>query len=97
MGSGGAHALLPPGKTGNLNLKEYKQNIKQTKKATLDYIVKPLGQLVRVSSTPLQRLHTPPIYVVVFNGPLGDLKSQGKLILREASHLYAFSGYPVRT
>jgi hypothetical protein len=39
----------------------------------------------------LLRLHLRPIDVVVFHGPQGDL------VLRGASRLDAFSGYPVRT
>ena len=38
-----------------------------------------------------------PINVVVFYGPTGLSRSQGKLILKEASRLDAFSAYPVRT
>ncbi len=39
----------------------------------------------------LRRFHTRPINVVVYHG------SRGELVLREASRLDAFSGYPVRT
>lgn len=39
----------------------------------------------------LLRLHLWPIDVVVFHGPQGDL------VLKGASRLDAFSGYPVRT
>ena len=39
----------------------------------------------------LLRLHLRPIDVVVYHGPQGDL------VLRGASRLDAFSGYPVRT
>ena len=39
----------------------------------------------------LLRLHLRPIDVVVFHGP------QGYLVLRGASRLDAFSGYPVRS
>ncbi len=39
----------------------------------------------------LPRLHLRPIDVVVFHGP------QGYLVLRGASRLDAFSGYPVRS
>ena len=39
----------------------------------------------------LPHFHTRPIDVVVFHGPRGDL------VLRGASRLDAFSGYPVRT
>ena len=39
----------------------------------------------------LLRLHVRPIDVVVYHGPWGDL------VLRGASRLDAFSGYPVRT
>ena len=39
----------------------------------------------------LPRLHLQPIDVVVFHGPQGDL------VLKGASRLDAFSGYPVRT
>ena len=59
------------------------------------------GQAARAISTSQlnvsQRFHTSPINVVVFDGPLGSLKLQGDLILKEASRLDAFSGYPVRT
>ena len=58
------------------------------------------GQASRPISTgklnTLLCLHTRPINVVVYNGPLGD-RSQGYLILKEASRLDAFSGYPFRT
>ena len=58
-------------------------------------------QVARLISTGqlriLLRFHTQPINVVVFNEPLGDLKSLGNLILKEASRLDAFSGYPFRT
>ena len=39
----------------------------------------------------LPRLHLQPIDVVVYHGP------QGYLVLKGASRLDAFSGYPVRT
>ena len=59
------------------------------------------GQASRAISTgqlhALPRVHTPPINVVVFNGPSGTLKVQGDLILGRASRLDAFSGYPFRT
>src|SRR5512145_974181 len=58
------------------------------------------GQASRsISTGQLNRLpcvHTRPINVVVSNGPLGDC-SQGDLVLRGASRLDAFSGYPFRT
>ena len=58
------------------------------------------GQASRPISTgklnALLHLHTRPINVVVYNGPLGDC-SRGYLILKEASRLDAFSGYPFRT
>lgn len=58
------------------------------------------GQASRPISTgklnTLLRLHTQPINVVVYNGPSGDC-SQGYLILKEASRLDAFSGYPFHT
>ena len=41
-------------------------------------------------------LHRPPINVVVFHGPY-SLEVMGSLILRWASRLDAFSGYPVQT
>ena len=41
--------------------------------------------------------HTQPINVLVSNGSLEDIQSQGNLILRQASRLDAFSGYPFRT
>ena len=59
------------------------------------------GQASRPISTgqlnTLLRLHTQPINVVVYNGPLGVAYAQGYLILKEASRLDAFSGYPFRT
>ena len=59
------------------------------------------GQAARAISTgqlnASRRFHTLPINVVVSDGPLGSLKLQGDLILKEASRLDAFSGYPVRT
>jgi hypothetical protein len=58
------------------------------------------GQASRSISTgklnTLLRLHTRPINVVVSNGPLGAF-AQGDLVLRGASRLDAFSGYPFRT
>ena len=58
------------------------------------------GQASRSISTgklnALLRLHTRPINVVVSNGPSGG-KPQGDLVLRWASRLDAFSGYPFRT
>ena len=59
------------------------------------------GQASRVISTgklnASPRLHIPPINLVVFKGPSGSSKLQGDLILKGASRLDAFSGYPVRT
>ena len=53
------------------------------------------GQAYRAISTGqlsvLPRLHLRPIDVVVYHGPQGDL------VLRGASRLDAFSGYPVRS
>jgi hypothetical protein len=43
----------------------------------------------------LPRLHRPPINVVVYHGPY-SLEVMGSLILRWASRLDAFSGYPVQ-
>ena len=58
------------------------------------------GQASRSISTGklnvLPRLHRRPINVVVSNGPLGGYP-QGDLVLRLASRLDAFSGYPLRT
>ena len=59
------------------------------------------GQASRAISTgklnASPRLHIPPINLVVFKGPSGSSKLQGDLILKGASRLDAFSGYPVRT
>ena len=59
------------------------------------------GQAARPISTgklsALLHVHIPPINVVVFDEPLGELNSQGDLILRWVSRLDAFSGYPDRT
>ena len=58
------------------------------------------GQASRPISTgqlnALLHLHTQPINVVVYNGSSGAY-AQGYLILKEASRLDAFSGYPFRT
>ncbi len=48
----------------------------------------------------LLRLHTRPINLVVFEGPLGESAetgSRGDLVLGWVSRLDAFSGYPFRT
>ena len=59
------------------------------------------GQASRAISTgklhALLRFHTRPINVVVFDDPSGTSRVQGDLILRGASRLDAFSGYPFRT
>ena len=44
----------------------------------------------------LLRLHRRPINLVVYQGSY-SLKGMGELILRPASRLDAFSGYPIRT
>ncbi len=44
----------------------------------------------------LLRFHTQPINVLVLNESSGN-KFQGDLVLKEASRLDAFSGYPFRT
>ena len=44
----------------------------------------------------LLRLHSRPIDLVVYQGSY-SLKGMGELILRPASRLDAFSGYPIRT
>jgi len=43
----------------------------------------------------LLRVHVPPINVVVYHGPY-SLEGMGGLILRWASRLDAFSGYPIQ-
>src|SRR6266576_3579029 len=51
-----------------------------------------------ISTGPLNallRLHVPPIDVVVYHGPY-SLEGMGGLILRWASRLDAFSGYPIQ-
>ena len=60
-------------------------------------MVKPHVQLVLVSSMHSLHLHTQPINVVVLNGTLAGLNPEGDLVLKGASRLDAFSGYPVRT
>ena len=61
----------------------------------LDLFVTGTNQAYRAISTgqlnALLRLHLRPIDVVVYDG------SQGYLVLRGASRLDAFSGYPVRS
>ena len=59
-------------------------------------MVKPHDLLVPVSSAPLLRFHTRPINLVVYEGSLGAC-GPGYLVLRPASRLDAFSGYPFRT
>ena len=41
-------------------------------------------------------LHLPPIDLVVFQGPTVVRRRHRNLVLRGASHLDAFSGYPFR-
>jgi len=51
-----------------------------------------------ISTAPLNallRVHVPPIDVVVYHGPY-SLEGMGGLILRWASRLDAFSGYPIQ-
>ncbi len=59
------------------------------------------GQASRAISTArlhvLPRFHLPPINVIVSHGPSELLTKLGVLILRGASHLDAFSGYPFPT
>jgi hypothetical protein len=43
---------------------------------------------------PLRALHTQPIKLVVYEWSLVPIAREGDLILRLASHLDAFSGYP---
>ncbi len=58
------------------------------------------GQAARAISTgwlhSLLNFHTQPINLVVFEGSSGTSRVQGNLILKGASRLDAFSGYPVR-
>ena len=60
-----------------------------------DFVVTGSNQAYRAISTgqlnALLRLHLRPIDVVVYHGP------QGYLVLRGASRLDAFSGYPFRS
>lgn len=59
------------------------------------------GQASRKISTgrlnTLLHLYRQPINQIISLVPLGALKTQGCLILRKASRLDAFSGYPVQT
>ena len=63
-------------------------------------LIKLYGQVSRAISTgklnALPRLHTQPINLVVYEGPLAPF-GVGDLILGQASRLYAFSGYLFRT
>jgi len=63
--------------------------------------LKMYGQASRPISTgqlhTLLRFHLQPIYLVVFQGPSDRCYPVGYPILRGASRLYAFSGYPFRT
>ena len=54
-----------------------------------------LISIARLCTSPY--LHLRPINRIVSPECLGNLKSQGSLILRRASRLDAFSGYPFRT
>ena len=54
-----------------------------------------VGQLVPLGSNALLRFHLRPIDVVVSHGP-SSLRT-GTFILEPASHLDAFSAYPIRT
>ncbi len=59
------------------------------------------GQAARSISTgrlnALLHVHLQPINEVIFLEPSGSLMDRGCFILRGASRLDAFSGYPVRT
>ena len=60
-----------------------------------------VSQATRAISTArlhvLPHFHLPPINVLVSHGPSEGPKTLGVLILRWASHLDAFSGYPFPT
>ena len=60
-----------------------------------------IGQASRpISTRQLQTLpsvHLVPINLVVYEGSLEGLATLGTLVLRPASRLDAFSGYPFRT
>jgi len=60
-------------------------------------MVKPHGRLVLVGSKYLTVCPPPAYRPDSLSGPLRALMCQGCLILRGASHLDAFSGYPLRT
>ena len=56
-----------------------------------------VGPLVPVGSTPLRGVHLRSINPVVFGGPSHTQTCGGELVLKRASRLDAFSGYPSRT
>ena len=70
--------------------------IKKGERSLWCYMVKPHEQLVPVSSTP-HSAYTPGLSTSWSRTALQALKEQGNLILKGASRLDAFSGYPVRT
>ena len=55
-----------------------------------------VGPLVPVGFTPLRGVHVRSINPVVFGGP-SHREGGGELVLKRASRLDAFSGYPSRT
>ena len=86
----GLHAILASSENFLLALSKQK-------KGEINNMVKPHDLLVPVSYNTLLYLHSRPINQIFSLGSLVVLKTKGCLILRGASHLDAFSGYPVRT
>ena len=92
MGTGGAPPLSPPDKS--LNVKGCQPALLERSIASTSIVWVLYPSPRPISTGPLNallHLHLRPIDVVVYHGP------QGYLVLRGASRLDAFSGYPVRS
>jgi hypothetical protein len=89
MGTGGSPPLLPP---ETCRARHPEHSIASTH-AGFGSSPRPIstGQL-----NTLLRFHFRPIYLVFYQGPY-PLDAVGGLILESASHLDAFSAYPLRT
>ena len=106
MGSGVLLVLWPPDREKNIFLEAYRAEryLRPSFQVVHRFGVYAFGSSLAVSGSDqayrtisigqlnaLLRLHLRPIDVVVYHGP------RGYLVLRGASRLDAFSGYPVRS
>ncbi len=99
MGSGGAHSLWSSGEKTQCNPAD-DTSLAYPASSVIQTPWVLYGQASRAISTgqlnALQRFHIRPINQLVLLDPSGGSRPRGDLILKEASRLDAFSGYPVR-